>query len=88
MSGGWLIFKLFLFNNYRLLIVKHIPLQDALPFFTENPASIMKFKNKGKIEVGFDADVTILDQDMNIKYVISKGVLVKTPSFVQKGMFE
>ncbi len=65
--------------SFRLLVVKHFDLQTALQFITLNPASILKLKGKGKIEVGSDADIIIMDQDMNIQFVIAKGEVVKSP---------
>lgn len=76
------------FTFYSRLLVKRMSLQDVLPLFTENPANILKLKHKGKIETGYDADIILLDSDMNIKYVIAKGVIVKSPTFTLKGMFE
>ena len=38
------------------------------------PAKIMKADNrKGSIEIGKDADLLIFDDDINIKYVMTRG---------------
>ena len=47
-----------------------IPLTDAVSMITEVPARIMGLKNKGRIEKGYDADIVIFDEDIDIKKVI------------------
>jgi N-acetylglucosamine-6-phosphate deacetylase len=32
-----------------------------------NPASALGLKNKGRIEEGYDADLVLLDRDMNVR---------------------
>ena len=39
---------------------------------TENPAKLMGL-NKGKIEVGYDADFIIVDDDFNLIRAIARG---------------
>ena len=70
------------------MINKSLPLQEALLPFTTTPANILKLKGKGVILKGTDADLIILDKELNIKYVIAKGVVVKSPTFTKSGMFE
>ncbi|MFQ6062700.1 MAG: amidohydrolase family protein, partial [Methanosarcinales archaeon] len=40
-----------------------IQLETLVKIISENPAKIFKFKNKGFIKVGFDADLVIVDMD-------------------------
>ncbi len=47
-----------------------IPLTEAVKMITEIPARIMKLENKGKLQKGYDADIVIFDDDINIKNVI------------------
>lgn len=47
-----------------------IPLTDAVKMMTEIPARIMKLENKGKLQKGYDADIVIFDDDINVKNVI------------------
>jgi len=47
-----------------------ISLESAVKMITEVPARIMKLSSKGKLAVGFDADIVIFDEDINVKKVI------------------
>lgn len=47
-----------------------IPLESAVKMITEVPARIMKLKSKGKLEIGYDADIVIFDEDINVKKVL------------------
>ncbi len=50
-----------------------ISLQSAVKMITEVPARIMKLSSKGKLMNGFDADIIIFDDDINVKNVIVSG---------------
>ena len=51
-----------------------VPLYDAVRMASQTPAEVLGFGNKiGKIEKGYDADLVLFDEDVNIKKVISKG---------------
>ncbi len=54
-----------------------IPLQTALKVATSNPATILKLHSKGFIKKGFDADILLLDKNMNIIYLMANGRIVK-----------
>ena len=47
-----------------------IPLTEAVKMITQIPARIMGLTSKGKIEKGYDADIVIFDEDINVKNVI------------------
>lgn len=49
-----------------------ISLEKALPMLTENPADLLGLK-KGYIKIGYDADFTVLDKDLNVINTIIKG---------------
>ena len=49
-----------------------IPEKEAFRMASENPARYMGL-NKGKIEVGYDADFIIVDNDFNLVRAIARG---------------
>lgn len=53
-----------------------VPFDDAVKMATTTPASLLGI-NKGKIEVGYDADLMILDDDLDIESVIVGGEIIK-----------
>ena len=58
-----------LFGCVRAAIKKmEVPEELAVKMATENPARLMGL-NKGKIEVGYDADFIAVDEDFNLKKV-------------------
>ena len=55
-----------------------IPLEDSLRMISESPAKIMKvYDRKGSLEKGKDADMIVLDKDLNLCGVISMGNVVE-----------
>ena len=50
-----------------------LPVYDAIKMMCINPARVMKLENKGMIEIGYDADIVIFDEDINIQKVIVCG---------------
>jgi len=64
----------------RLVRVMHkeagVPVSDAVRMMTATPARIIGLQNiKGTIAVGMDCDLLFLDDDINVKAVITGGVL-------------
>ena len=53
-----------------------IPLETAISTITANPAEILSLKGKGKIQEGFDADLCVLDQGLEIQEVVARGKTV------------
>lgn len=53
-----------------------ITLPSAVKMITEVPARIMKLDKKGSIKKGYDADIVIFDENINIKYTIVNGKVV------------
>ena len=49
-----------------------VPFDDAVKRASETPANLLKL-NKGKIAVGYDADILVVDDELNIEKVIISG---------------
>jgi len=49
------------------------PLARVLPVFTRNPARLLRLGGKGELEVGCDADLSILDSDCQVRDVMARG---------------
>ena len=63
-----------LFDCVKVAISFGIPEKTAVMMATENPARLMGL-NKGKIEVGYDADFIIVDDSFNLIRAIVRGEL-------------
>ena len=51
-----------------------LPLEDVLPLFTCNTARVLHLPRKGRVQVGMDADLLILDaQTLAVKHVLARG---------------
>ena len=61
-----------LFKCVKVAISFGISAEDAVKMASENPARLMGL-NKGKIEVGRDADFIIVDKDFNLIKAIARG---------------
>jgi N-acetylglucosamine-6-phosphate deacetylase len=63
----------------RTLVHKaEIPLEDAIRMASETPAKIMNvYDRKGSLQKDKDADIMILDEDLNIRAVWAMGNLVE-----------
>jgi N-acetylglucosamine-6-phosphate deacetylase len=51
-------------------------LEDALLMASTIPAEILTLRTKGKIRQGFDADLVVLDQDLNVAMTMVSGEMV------------
>ena len=50
---------------------------DAVRMMTENPARVMGMSDrKGSLKPGYDADVVIFDEDVNIRNTIIEGKII------------
>lgn len=62
----------------NLLSFTKRPLEEILPFLTENPAKLVNiFDKKGSIADGKDADIVILDEKNDIFEVFVQGKMIK-----------
>ena len=65
------------------------PMEKALQVVTSNVAGILKLSSKGRIAVGMDADVVLLDKEYRILHLTANGVLmVKEGKRIKKSFFE
>jgi len=63
-----------LLANFRYLIQKNVSsMEDAAKLFSTNSAIFYKLKQKGKIKPGMDADMIILDKDLDLIDSFTKG---------------
>ena len=74
----------------RMIHREGLTLETALQFFTENPARVLKqLGRKGCIAVGADADLLVLDKNLQVKHLMVKGrIAVWDGTPVLKGKFE
>lgn len=80
-----------LFRDIRSAIQDRIvTLEQGLSIITRNPAKVLKlYPRKGVVRERSDADLVLLDSDLNIHTVFAKGqVMVKDYEAVVKGYFE
>ncbi len=49
-------------------------LERVLPAFTHNPARLLRFHDRGRIEVGSAADLVVLNENHGIEQVMSQGI--------------
>lgn len=59
-----------------LIFEEKFEIWDALAPFTRTTASNLKLYSKGCIEKDYDADLLILDKELNIKAVVARGKIV------------
>lgn len=71
------------------LVDEGIKLPQLLPFFTSNVAELMNFAHKGRVTVGGDADLLVLDESQRINHVMAQGQWhVLDKQIIKKGSFE
>lgn len=73
----------------QLLQQDRLKPEDALRLVTSNVATAYHLKNKGRVDVGMDADLIIFDEDWNVDTVIARGqIMVEERAIKVRGMFE
>lgn len=78
-----------LLETLRELLARGVPLERALPAFTSNPARLLRLPAKGRIAVGADADLLVLDEAGAPRHVIAAGVIhLRDGRVERRGMFE
>lgn len=71
------------------ILVEGIPIEEAIKVITSNPAKILKLKDKGRIEMGKDADLVLVDKEtMEIDTVIARGkIMAANKEVIVKDVF-
>ena len=64
-------------DGFKNLVHWGVPIEKVVRMSSTNPAQIMKQKNKGLLLPGYDADVIVLDKDLNLVHTIINGQFVK-----------
>jgi len=79
-----------LFREVRRAVREYgVPLQEALKVITATPAAYLRLPAKGCIRVGADADLVLLDRDLEIDAVLARGqVMVQDHELRRLGTFE
>ncbi|MCB8816561.1 beta-aspartyl-peptidase [Desulfosporosinus shakirovi] len=63
-----------LWRDIKSSVMQHeIPLEAALRTITANAANVLRLTNKGMIHAGYDADLVVLDEDLQVDSVWAKG---------------
>jgi beta-aspartyl-dipeptidase (metallo-type) len=71
------------------LLARGLPLAQALPAFTGNPARLLRLAGKGRIAVGADADLVALDAQGAASDVLIGGVVhLRDGALQRRGIFE
>lgn len=66
-----------------------IAISEAFKLITINPAKNLGLKHKGKIEVGYDADICCFSEDLQLLDVFARGQhMMRNKSIIVKGNFE
>lgn len=60
----------------NMVTLADVEVAQAVRMATETPAKIMQFDKKGSLIPGYDADITVLDKEFNVKYTICNGEIV------------
>lgn len=78
-----------LFKKFRSIIQRKIlDIEDTSRLFSFNPACFYKLSDKGEIKEGKDADLVLLDKNLNITHVFAMGkMMMADGKLLAKGTF-
>jgi len=62
-----------LLQTLRAVVDDGLALEQALPACTSNVATLMRLHSKGRIAPGLDADLLVLDDQLNVQHVMARG---------------
>ena len=78
-----------LLEMVRGLRERGVPLERALAVLTANPADLFRLRGKGRLEIGADADVLVLDRSLRTRHLCAGGRwLVRDGNPTIFGLFE
>lgn len=80
-----------IFNELKKMVQElGIAIEDALPFVTSNVAKALEiYPKKGCVYEGADADLLVLDKELNLETVIARGkVMMQEGVLLKKGTYE
>lgn len=78
-----------LFKETTDTIKEGLEIEKAIKPVTTSIADALKLKNKGRIEKNKDADLILVDNNYNLKYVIAMGQLfMENGKLIKKGAYE
>jgi N-acetylglucosamine-6-phosphate deacetylase len=69
--------SLTIIRGIRNLVKYGFGIEDAVKTASFNPANVMRYRKKGAIIPGYDADLTVFDRDFNIRAVLIGGHIKK-----------
>lgn len=74
----------------RMVQEDHYSVEEAISFITENPAKgLQLYPKKGCVAKGSDADVVLLDSNLDVDTVIAKGqIMMLDKELLKKGTYE
>ena len=62
----------------NMVTLAGVSLCDAVTMMTRTPARVVGLDDhKGSIEVGYDADIVIMDQDLQVQSVMAMGKFIR-----------
>ena len=64
-------------KGIRNLVTFGFSLEEAIKTASFNPAQVMRYRSKGAIIPGHDADLTVFDRDFNVQLVMIGGKILK-----------
>ncbi len=79
-----------LWRDIRKTVIQgNVPLEVALRTITSNVANVLRLRNKGMLRVGYDADLVVLDEDLQVQDVWAKGkCMVRSKETLVWGTYE
>ena len=80
----------YLHQTIKILVEKGMALEDAIKLLTSTPAKLIAKEGvKGCVAVGADADLLVLDENLDIDSLFAKGkAAVWAKELLMKGRFE